>query len=132
MKLLLDTHAFLWACMEPRKLGARARAAINDPASEVFVSAITFWEISLKYALGKLDLQGVTPDALPAAAGESGFNVLRLEPEHAASFHQLTRTSHKDQFDRMLVWQAIGADLTLISKEKFPAEYLKLGLRVVW
>ena len=132
MKLLLDTHAFLWACMEPRKLGARARAAINDPASEVFVSAISFWEVSLKYALGKLDLRGVTPDALPAVAEESGFTVLRLEPEHAASFHQLTRTSHKDPFDRMLVWQAIGAGLILISKEKFPAEYLKLGLRVVW
>ncbi len=132
MKLLLDTHAFLWACMEPRKLGARARAAINDPASEVFVSAISFWEISLKHALGKLDLRGVTPEALPAAAAASGFDVLRLEAAAAASFHQLTRTGHKDPFDRMLIWQAIGSDLTLISKEKFPAEYLKLGLRVVW
>ena len=132
MKLLLDTQAFLRACIEPRKLGARARAAINDPASEVFVSVVCFWEISLKYSLGKLELNDVLPDALPAVAEASGFQLLRLDARPAATFHQLTPTGHKDPFDRMLVWQAIQTGMTLISKEEFPAEYLKQGLRVVW
>lgn len=118
--------------MEPRKLGARARAAITGSGSEVYVSVVSFWEISLKYALGKLNLNRVSPEAMPAVAGSSGFKTLSLEGESAASFHQLRRTDHKDPFDRMLVWQAIREKMKLVSKEKLPAEYRALGLDQVW
>ena len=64
MKLLLDTHALLWSIIEPDQLSPVARAAITDPAAQVAVSAISFWEIAIKTALGKLALQGATPETL--------------------------------------------------------------------
>lgn len=130
--LLLDTHAFLWFCMEPSKLGVAGRPAIRAEGAEVFVNAISFWEISLKTGIGKLALENVAPEELPGVAGASGLSVLPLKTDEAASFHQLPNTEHKDPFDRMLVWQAIDARMTLVTKEKFPREYQKAGLRVPW
>ena len=68
MKLLLDSHAFLWAIMAPEKLGKKAQAALSDPGKEAFVSAVTFWELSLKHSLGKLLLEGISPEELPEVA----------------------------------------------------------------
>jgi len=132
VKLLLDTHAFLWFCMEPAKLGRSGRRAMQNAKSEVFVSAITFWEISLKTGIGKLTLKNVEPEELPGVAEESGLSLLPLKPEVAASFHRLPTTAHKDPFDRMLVWQAIDAGVTLVSKEAFPVDYQNAGLKVLW
>lgn len=132
MKLLLDTHAFLWFTMEPTKLGRSGRKAIREQGAEVFVSAISFWEISLKIGIGKLELNNVSPEELPKVAEASGLNVLPLKSDVAASFRQLPNTEHKDPFDRMLVWQAIDARMTLVTKEKFPVNYQKAGLRVLW
>ncbi len=56
MIALLDTHAFLWAAIEPEKLSARIRKTIADPANEIYLSTISFWEIALKFSLGKLTL----------------------------------------------------------------------------
>ena len=58
MKLLLDTHTFLWAAFSPRKLSARARSALIDQENEVAVSSLSFWEVSLKFSLGKITLEG--------------------------------------------------------------------------
>ena len=68
MKLLLDTHALLWAIIAPEQLSAEARAAITDPAAQIAVSAVSFWEIAIKAGLGKLTLTGTTPEALVEAA----------------------------------------------------------------
>jgi len=132
MKLLLDTHAFLWALMAPEKLGRNARSAMESPGNEIFVSAISFWEISLKYSLGKLLLEGITPDELPSVAEEAGFSFCTMEPRIAASFHQLPRIGHKDPFDRMLIWQAFQADFTLLSKDSAVEHYTELGLKILW
>jgi len=61
VKLVLDSHAFLWAIMAPEKLGRKARAALSDPGNEAHVSAVTFWELSLKHSLGKLLHGGSIP-----------------------------------------------------------------------
>jgi PIN domain nuclease of toxin-antitoxin system len=132
MKLLLDTHAFLWAVMAPEKLGRKARTAMESPGNEIFVSAITFWELSLKYSLGKLQLEGIAPDELPSAAEDAGFSLCTIEPQIAASFHQIPRIGHKDPFDRMLIWQAIQSDFTLLSKDSAMKHYTELGLKVLW
>jgi PIN domain nuclease of toxin-antitoxin system len=68
MNLLLDTHSFLWSAFSPGKLSRKARAAIVDPESDVYVSAVSFWEISLKSALGKIELKDIAPEDLPGAA----------------------------------------------------------------
>jgi PIN domain nuclease of toxin-antitoxin system len=114
---LLDTHAFLWSVLEPAKLGASSRAVLADPRSEVFVSAVTFWEVSLKAALGKLKLEGCSPESLLGAARTQGFELLALSPQDACTFHHLPRSEHKDPFDRMLIWQAIRGAHTLITQD---------------
>ena len=76
MNCLLDTHTFLWATMDPEKLSCRARVTILDAANDIHVSVVTFWEVSLKFALGKIELQGTTPEELPDAARQMGFTLL--------------------------------------------------------
>ena len=132
MNCLLDTPTFLWAAMHPEQLSRHVRATILDAANDIQVSAVTFWEISLKSALGKIALQGITPEELPDAAIHMGFTLLTLEPLDAATFYQLPRFQHKDPFDRMLVWQSICQGLTLLSKDPDLRQYQPHGLRVLW
>ena len=103
-----------------------------DPQLSKYVSAITFWEISLKYQLGKIDLKGVLPDQLPVIAKDSGFEVLGLDPDTAASFYKLPRLRNKDPFDRMLAWQAVSRDFHLLTKDQDFADYKDHGLKIVW
>jgi len=132
VKLLLDSHAFLWAVMAPEKLGKKAHAALSTPGNEVFVSAITFWELSLNHSLGKLILEGVSPEELPEAAEEAGFTLLPLDCQHASAYHRLSKLGHKDPFDRMLVSQAIQSGATLLSKDPEIKAYTKHGLKLIW
>jgi PIN domain nuclease of toxin-antitoxin system len=132
MNCLLDIHTLLWAAMRPAQLSRNARAAILDTANDIYVSVVTFWEVSLKFALGKIELQGATPEELPDAAMQMGFTLLALAPRDAATFHQLPRAQHKDPFDRMLVWQSICQNLTLLSKDPALRPYQAHGLRVLW
>jgi len=132
MKLLLDSHAFLWALMEPEKLSKKVRTAVSSPANEVSVSAVTFWELSLKHSLGKLILEGVSPEELFVVAHEAGFNLLSLDPKQASEYHRLPKLAHKDPFDRMLVWQAIASGSTMISKDPSMRAYTNQGLRLMW
>lgn len=132
MKLLLDTHSFLWALFAPDKLSKKARSAILSPENDVFVSVVTFWEISLKYALGKIKIKGLLPQDLPGAAREAFFEILRLEPEDAASFHALPRHAHKDPFDRLIIWQAIQRSCFLVSADRLFILYRDSGLKLLW
>lgn len=132
MTYLLDTHSFLWAAFSPRQLSRKAHGILSDPAQDVAVSAVSFWEISLKYALGKIVLEHVLPGDLPAAAREMGYDLLPLGVDEASSFHQLSRGEHRDPFDRMLAWQAINRGWVLISKDPALAAYKADGLKVLW
>ena len=133
MKLLLDTHALLWSIIEPDRLSPEARSAITDPASQVVVSAVSFWEISIKTALGKLRLEQVTPEQLVDFAQQQGFELLPLDPRLAASFSRLpVAPQHRDPFDRMLVWQAISLGYTLVSRDRKIIASPHAGLRVLW
>lgn len=132
MNCLLDTHSFLWSAFSPKKLSRKARAAIIDPENDVFVSAVSFWEISLKYALGKIELKSIEPEEFPDVADRMGYGVLPMDSAEAASFHRLPLVAHKDPFDRMLVWQAVNQHKTLISKDTEIAEYIQYGLDVLW
>lgn len=133
MKLLLDTHALLWSIISPEQLSAAARQAIADPDAQVAVSAVSFWEISIKTALGKLQLSGATPETLLEASQQQGFDLLPLDPRLAAGFSRLpVDPLHRDPFDRMLVWQAISLGYTLVSRDrKISASPLE-GLRTLW
>lgn len=132
MNCLLDTHAFLWAAFDPRQLSRTAAQAIQAPENDVFVSAVSFWEVFLKHGLGKIELKGVAPEDLPGVARRSGFEVLSLEADEAASSGWLPREAHKDPFDRALVHQAICRHLTLVSVDADLDVYLPRGLRRLW
>lgn len=132
MNCLLDTHAFLWAAFDPKKLTRRVHAVLTDPENRIFVSAVTFWEISLKFALAKIELEGVSPEDLPDTSKRMGFELIPMEPEEAAAFHRLPRQNHKDPFDRMLVHQAIRRHSVLISADTRLAQYSAQGLRLLW
>ncbi len=132
MNYLLDTHVFLWAVFEPDRLSEKARQAIGDPDNTVYVSSATYWEISLKYALGKLVLTNVLPDALPDTSRQMDFEIMDVDADTASTFYRLPRTKHKDPFDRLVVWQAIKKNVTLITKDKGIGVYRKLGLKTLW
>ena len=132
MNLLLDTHGFLWSLFTLGKLSRAAVREIKSPNNDVAVSVVTFWEISLKYALGKLELTGVKPEELPHFAGQMNLEILPITAAEASSFHKLPRLSHKDPFDRIIIWQAIQRKMNLVSKDRDFKAYRKFGLRTFW
>jgi PIN domain nuclease of toxin-antitoxin system len=114
--LLLDTHAFLWWLDGDARLPQAARAAILDPARTVLVSAASAWEITTKYRLGKLPgAADVARDVRACIAGQ-GFEALAITVPDAERAGRLPGP-HRDPFDRMLIAQALGRDLLLVSNE---------------
>jgi len=132
MIYLLDTHSFLWAVFSPEKLSRRARATIADTSSAVCLSSITLWEISLKFALGKLALENTIPEDLVTVAQDMGLALISPSVEESASFYKLPRAPHRDPFDRMLVWQAIQRQLVLVTKDGALPAYRDAGLKTLW
>jgi PIN domain nuclease of toxin-antitoxin system len=131
MNYLLDTHSFLWALMDPDKLSAHTTQILASSANEILLSVISFWEISLKFSLGKLDLKGITPAEMPPAARKMRLTILPIESEDAATYHTLRKTIHKDPFDRMIVWQCIRRQWPLISSDGLLDLYKSQGLILV-
>jgi PIN domain nuclease of toxin-antitoxin system len=110
--LLLDTHVLLWWLANDPSLGEEAREGISAPDSLVFVSAATAWEISVKQALGKLDV----PSDLLRQVELNRFEPLPITDSHAYAAGALPR-HHDDPFDRMLVAQAVAEGLTLVTRD---------------
>lgn len=112
MKLLLDTHAFLWWLSDDARLGPSARTAIASRAALVHVSAATVWEIAIKSALGKLEVDGDVVEEVAA----NHFIELPIAARHAAAAGALPR-HHDDPFDRLLVAQAQLEELVVVTRD---------------
>jgi PIN domain nuclease of toxin-antitoxin system len=112
VRLLLDTHAFLWWLQDDSRLSATARRVISDPASTVFVSAASVWEAAIKASLGKLKIEADLPEEISA----NGFVELPIAAHHAWRARKLPR-HHDDPFDRMLVAQAGMEELTVVTHD---------------
>jgi PIN domain nuclease of toxin-antitoxin system len=112
MRVLLDTHLLLWALSQPSKLSSATRKQIN--AAEVYVSAASIWEISIKAAIGKL---AANSGEILAGIGPAGFMLLPVTGEHAARVAELPPL-HKDPFDRMLVAQAALEPMLLLTNDE--------------
>lgn len=133
MNYLLDTHTLIWSITDRKKISALAQKTIENTNNSILVSAISFWEVSLKFSIGKLDIHGFLPEDLPDLSIKSGFTLLSILPHESASYHLLSiNAKHKDPFDRMLAWQAIQQDLILISKDENMASYKPSGLKLLW
>ena len=112
MNLLLDTHVFLWWDDQDKVLNANARSVIADPTNQVFISAVSIWEIAIKRRLKKLRFRG----SLVAAVAANGFHelpVLPIDAEHAGDL----AWQHNDPFDRMLIAQAGRLGFTLVTAD---------------
>jgi PIN domain nuclease of toxin-antitoxin system len=125
MRLLLDTHIFLWAVTGSAQLKAPVRR-LMESADQVFVSAASIWEVAIKSRLGKID---VDPHDLVPAIGESGYTELPVTSLHAAGAGRLAM-HHGDPFDRLLVAQALAEPLRLLTADPALKPYTDLVLLV--
>jgi PIN domain nuclease of toxin-antitoxin system len=132
MNALIDTHTFLWSVSDPERLGKKAGTVLKDPKNNIWISVVSFWEISLKHAVGKLELVNVLPEVFPDIAKQMQLEILNLSPLEAATFYKLPKMKHKDPFDRLIIWQAIQKKMPIISKDKQFKDYKELGLKVIW
>jgi PIN domain nuclease of toxin-antitoxin system len=122
-RYLLDTHCFLWSLFEPEKLGCQAVFILENPDNNIYISTVSFWEISLKYETGKLVLT-CPPDKLIVMAEKMGLKTIPLSVEEAALFYKLPKSEHKDPFDLH--------KFVLISKDSKFENYSQFGLKTVW
>ena len=118
MRLLLDTSVVIWWLSVDQRLAPTARTAIGASDSEVFVSAATAWEISIKQALRKLD----APSDLEAQIAHHRFSPLSMTVSHAIAAGSLP-LYHKDPFDRMLIAQAVAEGLILVTADAQIMQY---------
>lgn len=118
MKLLLDTHAYLWWLSDPGRLAAEARVAVANPRNFVFVSAASIVEIAIKQANGKLTMSE-PPEAMLEPCR---FRELPLKIAHASALRDLPPV-HKDPFDRLLAAQAKVEGMTLVSRDTVLSGY---------
>jgi PIN domain nuclease of toxin-antitoxin system len=125
MRLLLDTHVFLWAVAGDRALKPATRRLISS-AEQVFVSSASIWEVAIKARLGKIEAD---PDELVAAIADSGFTELPVRAMHAAGVARLA-LHHHDPFDRLLIAQAVAEPLRLLTADVALARYSELVMRV--
>ena len=128
MRLLLDTHALLWAVGAPDRLSAPVRAALLADDNEVSLSIASLWEVAIKVSLRRLDLSPDWRALIDNGRARMGARWLAVEANHCAQVAQLP-WHHRDPFDRMLIAQAMCEDLILISKDRALADY---SVRVLW
>ncbi len=105
MRVLLDTHAFLWFVLNDAQLSTSARCLIEDPTTDVYISPASFWEIAIKVRLGKLDLRSPYDEFMQRGILGNDFTILAIEPRHTSVLTTLPM-HHKDPFDRLLIAQA--------------------------
>jgi len=129
---LVDTHIFLWSVISPKKISRKIHKILYDLELTKYISTVSFWEISLKFSLNKINLVGILPDELPDIAKAANFDILDLDVKTASSYYKLPKTNNKDPFDRMLAWQAIHLDFQLLTKDTTFAGYKDQGLKIVW
>jgi len=128
VRLLLDTHAFLWWVSEDAKLSKAAREAIGDGANECHFSMASAWELAIKVSLGKLTVNGRLDRFLPEQLAANAFDTLHVEVDHVARVSALP-FHHRDPFDRLLAAQALSEDLAIVSADPVFRRY---GVRRVW
>ncbi len=128
MIVLLDTHAFVWAHSEPERL-RRHLELLERPDTERLVSAVVGWEVTIKHGLGRLTLPVPPQDWVPDRIRRGAMTEVPVVMEHALGVADLP-DHHRDPFDRLIIWQAIHNDLTLISRDRSMAFYIDHGLKI--
>lgn len=128
MKLLLDTHTFLWFIAGNQSLSSNARLLIEDAANDKFISPASLWEIAIKFSLGRLPLSAPFDALIPQQMSINGFELLPIEIEHIAAVATLPH-HHRDPFDRLLVAQSLVERMPVIGIDVMFDAY---GINRLW
>ena len=128
MRLLLDTHAFLWWVGDDPRLSDIAGDAIANGANQIFVSVASAWEIAIKAGLGREEVPEPLHEFLGEQLRANAFELLPIHLRHAAAVSSLPHL-HRDPFDRMLVAQAVQEHLAIVSRDEQVHAY---GVEVIW
>lgn len=123
MKILLDTHIFLWMFLNPSRISANVEFLLKDTANEIFLSSISSWEIAIKYSVGKLKLPDAPKIYVPERIKRANLRRLEITHKHTLAIANLPPI-HKDPFDRLLITQANVENLTLLSADGVFSSYL--------
>ena len=133
MIYLLDTHTFIWAILKSNNLSKKSREIIFNKNNEICISTVSFWEISLKTRMQKFSFEKIKIKDFPKYAKDMDFTIIDIQENETITFHELPlKENHKDPFDRMLIWQAITKNMTLLSKDRFFDQYKEHGLKIIW
>jgi len=122
MRVLLDTHAFLWWITDDERLSAPARAAIAAGGNEVFVSAASSWEVATKSRMGRLPIPEPWDEFISTQLEKNAFKPLAVTMRHTFGLTSLPEL-HRDPFDRMLVAQALAEEMPLVSGDRVIQAY---------
>jgi PIN domain nuclease of toxin-antitoxin system len=128
VRLLLDTHTFLWAAGDPARLSRKAHRALTTERNELYLSTASLWEMAIKRSLGKLELEMGLSDLLDLGRQKLELRLVEIVAAHALAVEYLP-LHHRDPFDRMLVAQARVEDLGLISSDEVLDCY---GVQRLW
>jgi PIN domain nuclease of toxin-antitoxin system len=121
MKLLLDTHTFIWFVEDDEQLPTSTKSQIEDVENEVLISIVSLWEIAIKTSLGKLEVVHDIPSMISKIEA-NGFTILSVFPEHTICVSTLP-FHHRDPFDRMLIAQSMIENIRIISRDGIFGEY---------
>jgi PIN domain nuclease of toxin-antitoxin system len=131
MNYLIDTHYLLWSLIDPSQIQKYAREILTDSQTIKYVSKISFWEIALKYSIGKLKLEGTSPEEILSTSLESGFKIHDISEDDIVTSYLLPFVeNHRDPFDRLLVWQCIRNDILFVSSDIRLKAYEQYGLKM--
>ena len=128
MRLLVDTHVWLWMLAAPGRLNDATLAAISNPENEAVISVASAWEVAIKHALGKLPLSSTPSQLVDVSVRELRVTVLPIALDHALAAASLP-SHHKDPFDRILIAQAQLGGLTLVTADEAIRKY---GGAIMW
>jgi PIN domain nuclease of toxin-antitoxin system len=128
LKLLLDTCTFLWLAGGGRSLSPTAAQSVRDPSNEVFLSAVSSWEIVVKHRMGRLQLPESPDRLIPTERRLRGIAALAFDEDSALQGLRLPHL-HRDPFDRLLIAQAIALGLAIVTPDPLIAQY---PVRVIW
>jgi PIN domain nuclease of toxin-antitoxin system len=128
MKVLLDTHVFLWLIIGDERLSKKARKAFLDPQNQIFLSAVSLWEIGIKVSLGKLSLKDGWVKQFEKEMKINTIQVLPIEITHCENISTLP-FHHRDPFDRMLISQATVERMAILTADSRFSDY---GVKCIW
>lgn len=130
-KYLLDTHILLWFFFDSQKLSKSISKVLINPENELYISAISFWEISIKFESGKLNLGNVSPSDLKNLAIQNKIIPIDLSSDTSSTFHNLKISYHKDPFDRILIWQCLKDGYIFLTEDDNIKLYQSEGLKII-